>query len=81
MMYRSQNGALLRERFKYALLKYNDRDNRFDTNSVCIKSNATTLTELLDDVLIFIKASGFSIPDGAVLDVVGPEEMGGDDNE
>lgn len=69
MMYRKQNGALVRERFKYALLKYQDKDNRFDTNSVCVKSNAVTLTELLDDLLIFIRASGFSVPNNAVLEL------------
>lgn len=72
MMYRRQNGALVRDRCKYALLKYQDRDNKFDTNSVCVKSNAITLTELLDDLLIFIRASGFNVPDGAVLEMMQP---------
>lgn len=61
--------------FDFTFIKHLEVNNKHDTSRVIYKSRAMTLTELLQDLTFFIKASGFHIKPGAELIL-----LEGDDN-
>ena len=65
----------MRKEFKpsYKFVKQVNLHNNFDTTKVVIYSDACDLTELLSDLLDFIKACGYSVKPGASLEVVDNE--------
>lgn len=65
----------MRKEFKpsFKFVKITRLDNNFDTTKVVVYSDAETLPELLDDMLDFIKACGYSIIPSATLDIVESE--------
>lgn len=52
--------------------KLKDKDNRFDTNDVIMRSEAMTIPEIMEDFRDFLKGCGYRFKDES--------EYGGDEN-
>lgn len=55
---------------RYSFIKHTNLDNEFDTTKVIVHSSAETLSELLSDILDFVKACGYSLKPGAELEII-----------
>jgi hypothetical protein len=44
---------------KYTFIKHRDPENRFDTTSVTMELEATTISEIVEEFANFLKASGY----------------------
>ena len=56
--------------------KIRDKENRFDTTDLIMRSNSSTITEILEDFADFLRGCGYSI--NGQLEVVNYEEDGKD---
>lgn len=59
---------------KYKFVKIKDEKNEFDTTKVVIYSDATSLSDLIDNFSDFLKACGYSFDSLEIF-------YNGDDNE